>query len=50
VIGNYAVGDAPANLILVGSNVWVANFGSHNVTKLRASDGALLGTHSATLQ
>jgi hypothetical protein len=50
VIGNYAVGDAPAHVILVAGNVWVANFGSRNVTRLRASDDAHLGAHSATLQ
>jgi DNA-binding beta-propeller fold protein YncE len=27
-----------------GANIWVANSGSNNVTKLRASDGTLLGT------
>jgi DNA-binding beta-propeller fold protein YncE len=27
-----------------GANIWVANRNSSNVTKLRASDGALSGT------
>lgn len=27
-----------------GSSVWVANAGSNNVTRLRASDGTVLGT------
>jgi DNA-binding beta-propeller fold protein YncE len=27
-----------------GSSIWVANWNSNNVTKLRASDGAALGT------
>ena len=27
-----------------GTSIWVANGGSDNVTKLRASDGAALGT------
>jgi len=27
-----------------GANIWVANNGSNNVMKLRASDGAVLGT------
>jgi hypothetical protein len=31
-------------LMLEGGNVWVANFGSRTVTKLRASDGVQLGT------
>ena len=30
-----------------GANIWVANAGSNNVTKLRASDGANLGTFPA---
>ena len=29
-----------------GVNIWVANYGSNNVSKLRASDGALLGTYA----
>ena len=29
-------------LMLEGSNVWVANLGSRNLTKLRESDGANL--------
>jgi hypothetical protein len=44
----YTVGDAPANAILEGGNVWVANFGSRTVTKLRAIDGAVLGTYGQT--
>jgi hypothetical protein len=35
-------------LMLEGVNVWVANFGSRNVTGLRAIDGVLLGTFGAT--
>jgi DNA-binding beta-propeller fold protein YncE len=33
-------------LVFDGNHIWVANFGSNNVTKLRASDGAVLGTFS----
>jgi DNA-binding beta-propeller fold protein YncE len=29
-----------------GANIWVANNGSNNVMKLRASDGAVLGTYA----
>jgi hypothetical protein len=32
---------------LDGLNVWIANSGSNNVTKLRASDGALQGIFTA---
>jgi DNA-binding beta-propeller fold protein YncE len=30
-----------------GTNIWVANDDSNNVTKLRASDGTMLGTFGA---
>lgn len=33
-----------ALLIVAFSAIWVANFGSNTVTKLRANDGATLGT------
>ena len=29
-----------------GNNVWVANFGDNTVTKLRTSDGTVLGTYT----
>lgn len=38
------VGTAPYGLAFDGANIWVANSGSATVTKLRASDGANLGT------
>src|SRR5262249_917409 len=37
-------GDYPQNLAFDGANIWVVNYFSETVTKLRASDGALLGT------
>jgi len=40
----FATGTTPAGLVFDGANIWVANYGSHSVTKLRASDGAVLGT------
>ena len=40
---SFAVGSAPFGVAFDGANIWVANFGSGNVTKLRASDGANLG-------
>ncbi len=40
---NFAVGTAPVGVAFDGANIWVANFNSNNVTKLRASDGANLG-------
>jgi hypothetical protein len=40
----FAVGTSPTGVAFDGANIWVANAGSTNVTKLRASDGANLGT------
>jgi hypothetical protein len=37
---------APYGIAFDGGNIWVANWTSNNVTKLRASDGANLGTYS----
>jgi len=46
-MGRSPVG-AGANFIAVdGANIWITNTGSNNVTKLRACDGALLGTFLA---
>lgn len=41
---DFAVGSGPVGVAFDGANIWVANNGSNNVTKLRASDGAVLGT------
>ena len=43
VLGTFAVGDVPVGIAFDGANVWVANNGSNNVTKLDAS-GNTLGT------
>ena len=40
----FAVGSFPTGICFDGANIWVTNAGSDTVTKLRASDGALLGT------
>ncbi len=40
----FAVGTSPTGVAFDGASIWVANAASNNVTKLRASDGALLGT------
>ena len=49
LLGTYPVGSAPRGLAFDGTNIWVANTGSGNVTKLKASDGALVGTYPAGL-
>jgi len=44
VLGTFAVGSAPTAVAFDGANIWVTNWGSANVTKLRAADGSVLGT------
>ena len=46
----FNVGTQPIGVAFDGANIWVANLLSNNVTKLRASDGALLGTFSVGTQ
>ena len=41
---DFAAGSGPRGLAFDGANIWVTNQASNNVTKLRASDGANLGT------
>jgi DNA-binding beta-propeller fold protein YncE len=38
------VGTSPDGVVFDGANIWVANFNDVTVTKLRASDGKVLGT------
>ena len=40
------MGSHPCGIAFDGANIWVANHGSNNVSKLRASDGAVLGTYA----
>jgi outer membrane lipoprotein-sorting protein len=42
----FPVESGPFGVAFDGANIWVANSGSNSVTKLRASDGANLGTFS----
>src|ERR1700692_657932 len=42
----FSVGNSPAGVTFDGANIWVTNVGSNTVTKLRANDGAPLGTFS----
>jgi hypothetical protein len=44
--GVYPVGSQPASIAFDGTNIWVVNFDSNNVTKLKASDGSLVGTYT----
>lgn len=45
-MGTQAVGGRASAVAFDGTSIWVANSGSNDVTKLRASDGALLGTYA----
>jgi hypothetical protein len=45
----FTVGSVPTGIAFDGASIWVANEGSANVTKLRASDGANLGTFAVGL-
>lgn len=42
---SFPVGKRPRGIAFDGANIWVANWGSNTVTKLRASDGSLVGTY-----
>ena len=46
LVGTYNVGAAPLGVAFDGTNIWVANDGGANVTKLLASTGALVGTYT----
>jgi outer membrane protein assembly factor BamB len=41
---SFAVGVGPSEMAFDGANIWVGNVNGNSVTKLRASDGAVLGT------
>ncbi|AUB81634.1 hypothetical protein THSYN_12135 [Candidatus Thiodictyon syntrophicum] len=43
------VGRNPQAIAFDGANVWVANWSGDTITKLRASDGAVLGTYTTGL-
>lgn len=43
--GKFTVGSLPVGLAFDGANIWTTNVGSNNVTKLRASDGAVFGSY-----
>src|SRR6516165_3109066 len=42
--GRTSVGSIPEHVTSDGADLWVANFGSNTVTRVRASDGTVLGT------
>src|ERR1039457_2020996 len=43
----FPVGNQPYGIAFDGASIWTANSGDNTVTKLRASDGTVLGTFSS---
>jgi DNA-binding beta-propeller fold protein YncE len=41
---SFPVGATPDGVVFDGGSIWVANETSNNITKIRPSDGAVLGT------
>jgi hypothetical protein len=46
----FSTGTGPRGVAFDGANLWISNFGSNSVTKLRASDGFNLGTFAVGTQ
>jgi len=47
-VGNkISVGTYPDQFTFDGVHMWVTNYGSHNVTKIRAADGQVIGSYPA---
>jgi hypothetical protein len=44
---SFTVGNLPHHVAFDGASIWVTNFLDNTVTKLRASDGTVLGTFAA---
>src|SRR2546428_162493 len=40
----FPAGNAPSDVAFDGANIWIADYCSNSVTKLRSSDGANLGS------
>jgi DNA-binding beta-propeller fold protein YncE len=43
VLGTFSVGLTPSGIVFDGKNMWITNYGSSNIMKLRL-DGKILGT------
>lgn len=43
---NFTTGNNPTEIAFDGSDVWISNSGSGSVTKLKGSDGSLIGTYA----
>jgi len=42
----YNVGRDPSEITFDGTNIWVTNYGSENLMKLKTADGSVAGTFS----
>ena len=42
------VGENPSGLAFDASNIWVVNSGSNTVTKIKTSEGKIIGTDAVT--
>jgi DNA-binding beta-propeller fold protein YncE len=45
-VSAYAAGNSPAGVAFDGTNIWVADANSYNVTKLLASNGTAEGKYT----
>jgi len=43
LLGTYNVGRDPGSITFDGSNIWVTNYGSENLMKLKPADGSTIG-------
>ncbi len=44
---NFTTGSNPLSVCFDGTNIWVANSSNNTVTKIKASDGSVVGTYTA---
>ena len=49
VLGTFNAGTGPTGVAFDGTNIWVTNIISNNVTEFQASNGSVLGTFNAGL-
>jgi YVTN family beta-propeller protein len=49
-LGTFAAGRSPGGIAFDGANIWVANSGSNDVTKLNAYDGTVIGTFAVGVE
>jgi len=45
LLGTYTAGTTPEGIVFDGAHIWVANYGSNNVSELDTGTGAVVGTY-----